>query len=112
MQFPGDVSAHGQPRGAEVTDLNVMVRRGRFAARLTHARVRDGAAVTLGTQTALIFALAELTVDAGGIGYRLARWDALRLSGPARCALSAAAETTAFYLIELTPRGSRTDEEG
>lgn len=110
LEFPGDVLAHAEPRGTEVTDLNVMVRRGRFAARLTRGRVGDGARLTLGTATALIFALADLTVDAGGVAYRLACWDALRLAGPERCALSAAAHA-AFYLIEITPRGRQTADD-
>ena len=35
LSFPGEVPVYAEPRSEPVTDLNVITRRGRFAARLT-----------------------------------------------------------------------------
>jgi environmental stress-induced protein Ves len=59
--FPGDVPCHGAPLGGPVTDLNVMWRRGRYAA--TIEQVEDAAWTPSGA-AALLIALEPLAVGA------------------------------------------------
>lgn len=101
--FGGDVPAHGEPLSATVTDLNVMTRRGRFAARVARARVADACSLALGAPVTLLFACADLSLEVCGDRFRLTRWDAARFSASARCVLDASSAAAAFYLIEITP---------
>ena len=63
--FPGDAPCHGAPLGGPVLDLNVMCRRGRFAA--TVERIADEAWTPSG-ETALLVALEPLAVGAETLG--------------------------------------------
>ncbi|CAN5397183.1 hypothetical protein BH10PSE1_BH10PSE1_25900 [soil metagenome] len=68
--FPGDRPCHGAPVGGPVLDLNLMVRRGRFAGRVD--RIEDSAWRPSG-QTAFLIALERLAVGAETLN----RFDAL-----------------------------------
>jgi environmental stress-induced protein Ves len=102
LAFAGDVPVHSTPLSATVTDLNVMARRGRFAAAVSRADVAGTSTFTLRADTTLLFALAELGVEVAGASLRLAPWDAVCFAGPGRCRVSAAAVPAALYLIEIS----------
>lgn len=102
LAFAGEAPVHSTPLSATVTDLNVMARRGRFAAAVSHAEVTGTSTFTLRADTTVLFALAELGVEVAGAPLRLARWDAARFAGPGRCRVSAAAVPAALYLIEIS----------
>jgi hypothetical protein len=106
--FAGDVPAHAEPHGGTVVDLNVMARRGRCVAVVRRVPVGGPARFTLTAHTTLIFALAGLTVSAGDTTFRLLRWDAACVAGPALCTLSAHTPAAQVCLIELSAaRGRR-----
>jgi uncharacterized protein len=101
--FAGDAAVHAAPLEGPVSDLNVMTRRGRFAAHLR--RCRSGAALMLPLEadTALILALRPLSVRAASFAASLAPLDALCLNAePSRC-VTASSEGAALdlWLIEI-----------
>ncbi len=72
--FPGEAEVSGTPEGDLVADLNLMVRRGRFAGQV----VRLGAGGwRLDAEANLVFALAATTVTAGAERFVLKSRDAL-----------------------------------
>jgi environmental stress-induced protein Ves len=72
--FPGDAPCQGAVRGGMVTDLNVMVRRGRF--RCAVRRVSPGALRVAGAPW-LFVALQPGEVHQAGASWRLEQGDAL-----------------------------------
>lgn len=72
--FAGDVPCHGAVRGGVVTDLNVMVRRGRF--RCAVRRVPPGPVRVVGAPW-LFVALEAGEVACAGESWRLEKFDAL-----------------------------------
>ncbi len=103
-EFPGDVPAAAEPLQPPVHDLNVMTRRGRFAAALRRCQVGAATIPRLEADAALLLALAPLTVHAGPSAASLGALDALWLSGidHPRSVSSTGAEA-AFWLIEISP---------
>ena len=91
VSFPGDVPADAEPLGAPVTDLNVMTRRGEFAARLSRTARCDAAQLALSADSTLIIALSPLMVRAAGEQQLLSTLDAARLEGIMRCEVAAVA---------------------
>jgi len=73
VRFAGDVPVRGDPAGTHATDLNIMTRRGAFAAEV--AEIAPGGPVTCGAGTCFIFALAPAKVA----GQTLAAHDVLRI---------------------------------
>ena len=71
--FAGDVTCEGIPVGGPVTDLNIMVRRGRAAARVTGFK---GAAETIAEPHAVVVATARTTLLLGNEEYVLDVLDA------------------------------------
>jgi uncharacterized protein len=102
VDFPGDVVVSAAPPGAAVTDLNVMVRRGRWHARMSRATVQGSAPLPLGEGSALLVALTPLVVCSGANDHELVRLDAMLLEGPATCELRSAEVPGALWLIRLT----------
>jgi uncharacterized protein len=102
VQFPGDVPVSAAPPDAVVTDLNVMVRRGRWRARMNRHAVPDFASLPLEEGSAVILALTPLVVSSGAIDHELVRLDAMLLDGPATCEVRSAGATGALWLIEIT----------
>lgn len=100
LRFPGDVPAHGVPRGAAVLDLNVMTRRDRCRARV-HSH--GPGTLVLGAGTSLVFARAPLRLAAAGWHLRLAAGDAARFDGAGECTLSADTRRSVCELIEFFP---------
>jgi environmental stress-induced protein Ves len=76
LAFPGDVSCSGTPIGGEVTDLNVMARRGRCAARVERAKIGR----TAGART-LIVALSAPAIRIGAQTQSLDRHDTAMIDG-------------------------------
>lgn len=103
--FAGDVAVHGTPRGGPVTDLNVMTRRGRCAARVSRYLDCQGSVLALDEATTLLFALGTLELSVAGNDCRLAHADALCVRGVAACSVLSAA---AFYVIEIRDIDSGT----
>ena len=100
VAFPGDVPAFAEPLGAAVTDLNVMTRRSRCAARLTRLHA---AQMVLDPQadTTLLVALTALLVRREEAELSLAPLDALRIGRGGRCTITAPSGSPAFHLIEI-----------
>jgi environmental stress-induced protein Ves len=102
LSFPGDVPASAEPRQAPVTDLNVMTRRGRFAARLRRGSVPGEAVVKPESDTTLIVASGPLVLRAPSIECSLSMLDAVRLpASGALLTLRAAGPAAIFWLIEI-----------
>lgn len=101
VHFPGDVPVAAAPPEAVVTDLNVMVRRGRWRARMSRIAVQDFASLPRVEGSALLLALTPLIVSTGASRHTLGRLDAAFLDGPAMCEVPAAEATGALWLIEL-----------
>jgi uncharacterized protein len=104
VHFSGDAAVSATPLGGVVTDLNVMVRRGRWQARMNHALVRGLAPWSVGEGSALIITLTPLVVRSGATLHELGRLDAALLEGPAACEVQSGEVPGAAWLIELTAR--------
>lgn len=102
VHFPGDVTVSATPLGGAVTDLNVMVRRGRWQARMNRVVVQGSASLRLGEGSALLISLTPLAVRNGASAHELVRLDAVLLEGPSECEVQSAAAPGALWLIELT----------
>jgi environmental stress-induced protein Ves len=106
LSFAGELAVHAAPRGAAVTDLNLMVRRARCAGRLSSHTVSAPVCVQPVCGTTLIIALAALTLrmpdrpdcDLGAL-------DAAVLEGGREYQVGAAAAHHAarFYRADVTP---------
>jgi len=83
--FPGDVPCAGQPLNGPVIDLNVMVRRGRSAARV--ARIVDGTTL-LATKMMLVVAATSTGVRLGDRYLALLQFDAVLIDEPSEFQLS------------------------
>ena len=100
VAFPGEIPVAAEPLGGPVTDLNVMTRRSRCAARLTR---RSGQQCALEPQAdaTLLVALTELLVVCEGVELLLSALDALRIRRALRCTITAPSGPAAFHLIEV-----------
>ena len=101
VAFPGDVAVTAAPRGAAVTDLNVMTRRGRCDARLARRTAGSPVQLALHADTVLVIALADLALRCAGAEHALGRLDAARFEGATRCQIVPREAQAAFYLVEL-----------
>ena len=102
-QFAGDAAVYAAPLQGPVTDLNVMTRRGRFAAHLHRCRAAASVMLPLEADTTLIVALGPFSVRAASLEASLAPLDALCLNAePYRC-VTASSEGAALelWLIEI-----------
>ncbi len=105
--FPGDVPAAAEPVQSPVHDLNVMTRRGRFVATLRRCTVASCTTLRLEADTALLLALAPLTVHAPSITASLGALDVLWSSGDEDhpSSVSGGAADAGFWLIEIRRAG-------
>lgn len=101
LAFPGDVPVFAEPLGAPVTDLNVMTRRSRCAARLTRQPMQASAVLEPRPDTTLLVALGDLRVRGAGAELSLSALDALRIGRGSRCTITARSGPAAFQLIEI-----------
>lgn len=101
VEFPGDVPVFAEPRGALVTDLNVMTRRARCSASLTRQFARATTVLEPRADTTLIVALADLLVRREEAELSLSALDALRIWRAGRCTITARSGSAAFHLIEI-----------
>jgi environmental stress-induced protein Ves len=104
LAFPGEARVFAEPRGA-VTDLNVMVRRGRFAACLERYRLGQPLRLGVTDATRVLIALGDLTAHGGAGDTELAPLDALLIDGTERCDLSGRGDGAALYVAEISPAG-------
>lgn len=78
--FAGDKPISGAPIGGPVRDLNVMVRRGRYAAKVERIELASGSPQTLDLPASCVLvALGAIAVRVGDRNYHLALDDAIRL---------------------------------
>ena len=101
LAFPGDLPAVAAPLGAPVTDLNVMTRRSRCAARLTRSWAPQFVPGPRADTTVLI-ALADLTLRGAGAVLSLSALDALRIRRVPGCAFAVHCGSAPYYLIEIS----------
>ncbi len=101
VDFPGDVPVFAEPLGAPVTDLNVMTRRSRCAARLTRRPAQESVMLEGRADTTLLVALADLVVRREGAELSLAALDALKIGRGSGCTITARSGSAAFHLIEI-----------
>jgi uncharacterized protein len=101
LAFPGDTPVFARPRGAGVTDLNVMTRVGRCAAHLEHRRAHPGALCT--QLPAVLIAVSPLAVIGDGEEVQLAHLDALRVSSGASLSVAALEPQGEYWWIEILP---------
>jgi uncharacterized protein len=101
--FPGDLPARAEPVQSPVFDLNVMTRRGRFAAHLRRCSAANSMTVRLEADTTLVLALKALSVHAPSIEADLAPLDALQFSMDAgdSCSAAIAGAELDLWLIEI-----------
>jgi environmental stress-induced protein Ves len=86
-EFPGDADISAVAPEAPVTDLNVMVRRGRFTATLERRRIPGAGAVVCQDVTLILCRQGRLTAALGAEQHELGADDVLRIDG-ARGALA------------------------
>jgi environmental stress-induced protein Ves len=103
--FSGDAPAHARPGPEGVVDLNVMTRRGRFAAQVTFLEVASALTRATGAGVTLLFACTPLTVSTPQGDWRLARWDALRLDAATQLTLGDSDGQGCCYVIEIAGEG-------
>ena len=102
VHFPGEAAVSAEPLGEAVADLNVMTRRGRCGAHMSRTVVRGAAPLRFRPGTALVVAVAGLTLQHDAGEQELATFDAALLEGPGECEVRSAGAHCAVWLIELT----------
>ena len=99
VSFPGDTAADAHVIDGPATDLNVMTRRGAFAASLTRRKL--GGAIETNASVTLAFPLsAATTVFQGTDGTVLAPTDAIFAEGGETFEIPSPAE---FHWVEISP---------
>lgn len=104
VEFSGDVPTFADPVGGPVTDLNVMMRRGRFDCSLERRITCAPLRLAPRSGTRVIVALSELIVRCAAEEADLAKLDALLIERESRCEVIAQAVAASFYLIEIFAR--------
>ncbi|HEX4387397.1 MAG TPA: HutD family protein [Steroidobacteraceae bacterium] len=104
LVFSGETPAAGRPQGARVTDLNVMTRIARCAARLERGAGANAPARVAG-HTALLIALTGFEAAVDGAPQQLARLDALLLAPGTSLSFAGREVTADFWWIEIVPPG-------
>ena len=105
VSFGGDLPAYGEPLGGTVTDLNVMTRRGRFAAQLRRERVVAELSLAPHAGARLLLARSRLRVRCASVEVELAERDAALVGSGCRCDIIGAARGADCYLIEISAHG-------
>jgi environmental stress-induced protein Ves len=101
LTFSGETPVAARPRGASVTDLNVMTRIGRCGAHLEYRRAHPG---TLCTELpALLLAVSPLALIGDGEEVQLARLDAVRVSAGVALSVAALEPQGGYWWIEILP---------
>jgi len=103
LPFPADAPTTARLTHGPITDLNVMTRRGVFSHTLAHHVVTGSTALAASSGERLLLALEPLGVSTAEGLIGLQPLDALVLHGSEKADVLAAGETTAFYLVEITP---------
>lgn len=103
LAFRGDIGCFGSPIDGAVIDLNLMVRRGRWAGTIERIEAPRPVPIALTSPCAVI-----LFVDGGSLGRRaetvsLRPWDAIRIDDAGGESIALASDS-AVYVIELAPQ--------
>jgi environmental stress-induced protein Ves len=99
--FAGEAAVSAEPRGP-VTDLNIMVRRGRFACALERHVLAGAMRLAPRNATRVVIALADLTVRSAAEHAELTPLDALLIEEALPCELSGR-RGSALYVAEIFP---------
>ncbi|WBO21006.1 HutD/Ves family protein [Sphingomonas abietis] len=87
LAFAGDVPVMGSLPGGPASDLNLMVRRGRYRAALRRLTLSEAVAIDDG-MTAIVIATAPTVVRLGEQTIALDVLDALRIDGAGHCTIA------------------------
>ena len=98
-EFPGDAAVAARAPAEPVTDINVMVRRGRYTASLERRRIVGAAAVVCQDVTLVMAPQCVLAASLGARRGQLAPGDALRLDGPRGALVRLRAQGAAELII-------------
>lgn len=101
VAFPGEIPVAAEPLGGSVTDLNVMTRRSRCAARLTRCCAPQSVLEPQADTTVLV-AHADLTLRGAGAALSLSALDALRIRRVPGCVFVVDCGSAPYYLIEIS----------
>ena len=104
VAFPGDIPASAQPLSSQVTDFNVMTRRGRFTSRVVRRAVAPTETLhILGYDVTALIALGCLGVDVAGHRIELLPHDALLLNkeDASSVELHATESNADYFLVEI-----------
>jgi environmental stress-induced protein Ves len=115
LAFPGDIPTSAQPLSPQVTDFNVMTRRGRFTSRVLRRAVATSETLNIaGSDVTVVIALGCLGVDVAGNRIELLPRDALLLSwGDASSVELHATESNAdYFLVEILAMKSSAATRG
>lgn len=104
--FPGDLLTFGTPSGGIARDLNVMVRRGRWAAAVSRLRPAGSVRVDRGGDVILLLFGGEGVISHGGAQLAMRPLDAFIPEGAGDDAFSVTSQET-VYAVRL----SRVDAE-
>ena len=107
IAFPGDVPTTARLIDGPVSDLNVMTRLGRFQSRMQRFTVKGSLVVPTRAATAVLVALANLSVAHHGKKFSLSQYDALMWDATECTDLHIMVPTAEVYLIEIASPGTR-----
>jgi uncharacterized protein len=104
VAFPGDIPTSAQPLSPQVTDFNVMTRRGQFTSRVVRRAVATSETLDIAeSDVTVVIALACLGVDVAGNRIELLPRDALLMSGEdaSSIELHATESNADYFLVEI-----------
>ena len=103
--FPGDVGCFGTPVDGEVIDLNLMVRRGRWAGTIERIASHKTVSIALTSPCAIILFVGKGRLEWCSDTVSLRPWDAIRIDAAAGGSITVDSES-AVYVLTLA---SQTD---
>ncbi len=98
FDFPGEAAVEAELVGGASMDLNVMMRRGRFASRVSR---RSGMRLTVSASVTIVIAMGDLTVANRSNSKPMAALDALVIEGTLSGGVIIGPASADFYLIEI-----------
>lgn len=110
LAFPGDLQARARTPGASVTDLNIMVRRGRVEARVELVRLVGSHVLAGGETTLFFFTSPGARLQSAGAGLDLGAYDGLLLAGQESQTVELwACAATLLYKVDFTTQTGSQD---
>lgn len=103
LAFPADAPTSARLTNGQITDLNVMTRRGAFRHTLRHHVVDAATMLGVSQGERLVLALAPMGVSTAEGLIGMHPLDALLLPAAAQAEVQPIGERATFYLVEITP---------